>query len=189
VVYSGDVVCLNGNGYWSMLIRLQDRATDIPPRFIQVQFALPCAEHPQWLDRKPSVKKFRLKRQQDADSVLKEFYDCAPNSADECPHLPLWKRVPGMENEKLPFGQRVPSYRSIDLHLAPVVFRQLSRTPRLMFWRRAHAFGIEDHHSPSPRRSWAFLVGYCECRKVGPRCGQQQGDFCLSGALGSSLRL
>jgi hypothetical protein len=67
------------------------------------------------------VQEFCLKRQKDADSVLNEFYDCAPNSANECPHMRLWKRVPGMENEKLPFGQRVPSYRSIDLHLAPVV--------------------------------------------------------------------
>lgn len=104
-----------------MLIRLQNRATDDLPRFIEVQFSLPCAEHPLWLDRKPPAQEFRLKREQDADSVLKEFYDCAPNSADKCPHVPMWKPVPGMENEKLPFGQRLPSYVSIDLPLAPVV--------------------------------------------------------------------
>ena len=121
VAYASDLACLNGNGYWSMLIRVQDRATGLPPRFVQVQFSLPCAEHPEWLDRKPSVQKFRLKRQQDADSVLKEFYDCPPDSADKCPHLRMWRPVPGTEDEKLPFGQRVPSYRSIDLPLAPVV--------------------------------------------------------------------
>ena len=121
VAYSSDLACLSGNGYWSMLIRLQDRATDLPPRFVQVQFSLPCAEHPEWLDRRPSMQQFRLKRQQDADSVLKEFYDCAPDSAEECPHLRMWKPVPGTEDEKLPFGQRVPNYRSIDLPLAPVV--------------------------------------------------------------------
>jgi hypothetical protein len=121
VAYYSDLACLNGNGYWSMLIRIQDRAMGLPPRFVQVQFSLPCADHPEWLDRKPSVQKFRLKRQQDTDSVFKEFYDCLPDSADKCPHLRMWRPVPGTEDEKLPFGQRVPSYRSIDLPLAPVV--------------------------------------------------------------------
>src|SRR5256885_5598361 len=121
VAYSSGLACLNGNGYWSMLIRVQDRTT-LPPRFVQVQFSLPCAEHPEWLDRKPSVQKFRLKRQQDADSALKEFYDCPPDSADKCLHLGrMWSAMPGTEDEKVPFGQRVPSYRSIDLPLAPAV--------------------------------------------------------------------
>jgi hypothetical protein len=52
VAYSSGLACLNGNGYWSMLIRVQDRTTALPPRFVQVQFSLPCAEHPEWLDRK-----------------------------------------------------------------------------------------------------------------------------------------
>lgn len=105
-----------------MLIRVQDRTAAIPPRFVQVRFSLPCAEHPEWLGRKTSVQKFRLKREQDADSVLKEFYDCPPVSADKCVHLGrLWSPLPGNEDEKLPFGRRVPSYRSIDLPLAPVV--------------------------------------------------------------------
>lgn len=124
VAYSSDLACLNGNGYWSMLIRVQDQTTDPPPRFVEVQFSLPCAEHPEWLDRKPSVQRFRLQRQQDADFVLKEFYDCSPDSAAKCPNLRMWRPVPGAEDEKLPFGQRVPRYRSIDLidlPLAPVV--------------------------------------------------------------------
>jgi hypothetical protein len=120
VAYSSDLACLNGNGYWSMLIRVQDRKT-ATPRFVQVQFSLLCAEHPEWLDHEPSVQKFRLRRQQDADSVLKEFSDCPPDSANECPHLRMWRPVPGSEAEKLPFGHVVPSYRSADLPLAPVV--------------------------------------------------------------------
>src|SRR5262249_3416865 len=70
VAYSSGLACLNGNGYWSMLIRVQDQTTALPPRFVQVQFSLPCAEHPEWLGRKASMQKFRLKRQKDADSVL-----------------------------------------------------------------------------------------------------------------------
>jgi hypothetical protein len=69
---------------------------------------------------KPSVQDFRLRREQDADSVLREFFDCGKSSAP-CPQWPIWKRVPGAEQETLPFGQVVPNYRSVDLPLAPVV--------------------------------------------------------------------
>jgi len=110
VAYSSFPACLNGNGYRSMLIRVQDRTTGLPPKFVEVQFSLPCAEHAEWLDRRTSVQQFRLRRQQDADSVLKEFYDCGDESTDKCPQM--WRRVPGSDDEKLPFGQRVPSYRS-----------------------------------------------------------------------------
>ena len=42
------------------------------------------------MDRKPSVQMFRLRREQDADSVLKEFSVCAPDSADRCLHQRMW---------------------------------------------------------------------------------------------------
>ena len=51
-------------------------------------------------------KKARLKRQEDVDSVPREFYDCPLDSGDKCPHLRIWRPVPGTEDEKLPFGQR-----------------------------------------------------------------------------------
>jgi hypothetical protein len=104
-----------------MLIRVQDRATGLPGKFVRVQFSLPCAEHPKWLDRKPSVQKFRLKREENADSVLKEFYGCPSGLPNECPHVPMWKVVPGTGDDGLPFGQRVPAYRSLELPFAPVV--------------------------------------------------------------------
>ena len=103
-----------------MLIRVQQR-TGAPPRFIEVKFSLPCAKYPEWLDRKASVQTFRLKRLQDADSLVKEFYDCSPDSGEKCLHLRVWKPTPGTEDEKLPFGQWVPTYRSLDLPLTPVV--------------------------------------------------------------------
>jgi hypothetical protein len=121
VAYSSDPACLNGNGYWSMLIRVQDRKTGTLPRFVQVQFSPPCSKHLEWLGHRPFVQKFRLRRRQDADSVLKEFYDCAPESAEKCRQLRMWRPLPGMEDEKLPFGQQVPGYRAMDLPLAPVV--------------------------------------------------------------------
>ena len=84
VAYSSFPACLNGNVYWAMLIRVQNRRTGLPSNFVQVQFSLPCAEHPEWLDHKPPVQEFRLKRQKDEDSVLKEFSDRNPESADKC---------------------------------------------------------------------------------------------------------
>src|SRR5215469_14125838 len=81
VAYSNELyglVCLNGNAYWSMLIRVEDGATDAAAKFIQVPFSLPCKETPQWRNRKSPIQEFRLRREQDADSVLKEFLDCGP---------------------------------------------------------------------------------------------------------------
>jgi hypothetical protein len=126
VAYSDGLMCLNGNAYWSMLIHVQDHAPDVASQFVEVRFSLPCNKSPEWLTRKSSVQKFRLTRDQDADSVLKEFIDCANESPsgptpEPCPHMQMWKRVPSAEQEKLPFGQRVPSYRSSDMPLAPVV--------------------------------------------------------------------
>jgi hypothetical protein len=126
VAYSKGLMCLNGNAYWSMLIHVQDHATDVPAQFIEVRFSLPCNKSPEWLTRKSSLRNFRLTHDQDADSVLKEFIDCATESpsghtSEPCPHVPMWKRVPGAEHEKLPFGQRVPGYSSVDLPLTPVV--------------------------------------------------------------------
>jgi hypothetical protein len=80
VAYSKGLMCLNGNAYWSMLIHVQDHATDVPAQFIEVRFSLPCNKSPEWLTRKSSLRNFRLTYDQDADSVLKEFIDCATES-------------------------------------------------------------------------------------------------------------
>jgi hypothetical protein len=125
VAYSG-LGCLNGNAYWSMLIHVQGHAPDFPTRFVEVRFSSPCNKLPDWLTRKSSLQRFRLTRDQDADSVLREFFDCVSetsngHASEQCLPLPMWKHTPGAEREKLPFGQRVPSYRSLDHPLVPVV--------------------------------------------------------------------
>jgi hypothetical protein len=117
---------MNGNWYWYMLIHVQDHAADTPPQFAEVHFSLPCNKSPEWLGGKSSLQKFRLTRDREGDSVLREFLECAANPQgghrlESCPPIPMWKRVPGAEDEKLPFGQRVPSYLSVDLPLVPVV--------------------------------------------------------------------
>ena len=126
VAYSGGLTCLNGNAYWSVLIHVQEQAADAPSRFVEVEFSLPCDKSPEWITHKSSLQQFRLTRSQAPDSVLKEFMECraeSPRSSapEPCPHFPIWKRIPGAEDEKLPFGQRVSSYRSVDLPLVPVL--------------------------------------------------------------------
>ena len=121
VAYADGLACLNGNAYWSMLIHVHDHATEVTSRFVQVRFSLPCKETPQWLNHKSPVQKFRLKREQDADSVLKQFIDCAPNATEHCQEMPMWRLIPRMQDEKLPFGQVVPSYRSVAMPLVPAV--------------------------------------------------------------------
>src|SRR5580700_11493121 len=125
VAYAGPLTCLNGNAYWSMIVHVQDpRGT--PSEFIQVSFSLSCGEAPDWLTSKSSLRKFRLVREKDSDTVLKEFMECGSafpggRAAQPCAPIPIWKRVPDTERDKLPFGQRVPCYRSVDLPLVPVV--------------------------------------------------------------------
>jgi hypothetical protein len=126
VAYSTGLTCLNGNAYWSMLIHVRNHTPNDSPQFVEVRFSLPCNSSPEWLTGKSSPQKFQLTRDHDADSILKEFFDCVVGSpsdhlSEPCPQVTIWKLVPGAEHEKLPFGLRLPSYRSVALPLVPVV--------------------------------------------------------------------
>lgn len=116
IAYSTNLACLNGNGYWSMVIRVQ-RTKGLSSDFIRVDFSLPCGESPEWVSAKPSMQKFRLVRRKDCDAVLK-----GPDEGrDQSPAMPTWEYPPGAEHATLPFGQVLPCYRSIDLPLVPVL--------------------------------------------------------------------
>jgi hypothetical protein len=117
VAYSTSPACLNGNGYWSILIRVQ-QPKDSRSEFIRVDFSLPCDKSSKWISANSSIQKFHLFRQKDCDAALAEFMDTAPKLSTA---IPIWKRPPGAEHDSLPFGQVVPCYRSADLPLAPVV--------------------------------------------------------------------
>jgi CheY-like chemotaxis protein len=117
VAYSSSPACLNGNAYWSMVIRVQ-RSKGNRSEFIRVDFSLPCDKSPEWVSAKPSIQKFRLLRQKDCDSVLEEFMDTEPKQHSA---IPIWRHPPGEGLDSLPFDQVIPCYRSIDLPLMPVV--------------------------------------------------------------------
>jgi hypothetical protein len=61
-------------------------------------------------------------RDKNADAALLGCLQekCEKNQQLQNQSLPIWNRPVG-GNETLPFGEILPSYRSVDLPLAPVV--------------------------------------------------------------------
>lgn len=112
--YGNGVVplCLNGHSDWSMLIHVKDvKATR--SRFIKIDFSLPCTQSIESVIGQPLRREFHLIRDQKNDQVLEEFITLGEEdtSTGEVRKVTIWKRLPGMEQEKLPFGQTVPSYQ------------------------------------------------------------------------------
>jgi len=125
VAHNTPLACLNGNAYWSLIIRVHE-PDDVGSDFVLVNFSQPCGTSPKWLDFQSTFKKFRLIRDKDRDEVLTEFWKCQEEAreklpAKSCNTLPIWKKIPGAEEDKLPFGKLLPSYRSADLPLVPAV--------------------------------------------------------------------
>jgi hypothetical protein len=117
VAYSGALTCLNGNGYWSIVIRIQHPQNG-HSKFIRVNVSLPCEKSPEWVSTKPIIQRFRLVKQKDCDAALSGALD---EDATQNPFMPMWKYTPGTKHEELPFGQVLPCYRSIDTPRVPVV--------------------------------------------------------------------
>lgn len=117
VAYSGALTCLNGNGYWSMVIRVQ-RPKKSHSEFIRVDFSLPCDKSPEWVVIKPFVRKFHLLRQNDCDAAMAGSMD---GESTQNQAMPIWKYPQGAPRDNLPFGQVIPCYHSVDLPFAPVV--------------------------------------------------------------------
>ena len=117
VAYTTPLSCLNGNGYWGMIVRVRQ-----PERarleFVRVDFSLPCGATPDWVSGKPQVRKFRLERNKDCDAALEQFMHAEPKQDLA---IPLWKQAPGTEPDTLPYGQMIPCYHSVDMPLAPVL--------------------------------------------------------------------
>jgi hypothetical protein len=88
-----------------------------------VDFSLPCDKSPEWASSKQVLKSFRLVRDKNADAVLSGCLQekCDKNQQPQNQSLPIWKRPVGGNDVTLPFGRILPSYRSADLPLAPVV--------------------------------------------------------------------
>jgi hypothetical protein len=117
VAYSIFPACLNGNGYWALVIRVQ-RPKDRPEEFIRIDFTLPCNARPDWLVATQPIQKFRLFRQKDCDAELVRSTD---DVSKQEPNMLHWEYLRGVEPHTLPFGQVVPCYRPVDQPvLAPI---------------------------------------------------------------------
>jgi len=124
--------CMNGNVYWSMVIRVQQR-NDVDTQFIRVNFSIPCSgPPPRWISTKAAVHKFHVIRDESRDTVLTEFVDVAAGesragnlkrerSEPRTGKISLWQPSSGNESITLPFGQVLPSYRLADVPLAPLI--------------------------------------------------------------------
>lgn len=117
VAYSSNFMCLNGNGYWSEIIRVEHPANR-DSEFIQLDFSLPCDKSPTWLSTQPVTEKFRVFRKRDCDDVLTGSVDDAVSQSKT---VPIWKYFPGAQHDELPFGHIVPCYGSPDLPEMPVL--------------------------------------------------------------------
>lgn len=125
VAYNTLIECLNGNAYWSMIIRVQDPGK-VGSELIEVEYSQSCGKRPTWLDSKSAAQEFKLMRYKAGDEVLTEFLRCESDLSPQRPQkpclpAPIWKQVPGADEEKLPFGRVLPCYRSIDPPLVPVL--------------------------------------------------------------------
>lgn len=113
-------VCLNNNGYWSIVIRVQ-KPKRMSSKFIRVDFSLPCAKTPEWVTQtESSMQQFQLIRDNSCDAVLEQS---TPFEDEHGQHVwaPSWRRPTGAEHDALPFGLVLPCYRSTDLPLSPVL--------------------------------------------------------------------
>jgi hypothetical protein len=124
VAYDTPLVCLNGNVYQTIIIRVE-HPKKVGSEFILAEFSHPCDAAPKWLSARSRIQEFRLIREEEKDGALKEFMDCVDESGAKHPtglcSIPIWKPTSGAEKESLPFGRRLPCYRFADLPLVPVV--------------------------------------------------------------------
>jgi hypothetical protein len=108
-----------------MIIRVQNPGK-VGSELIEVKFSQPCDKPPTWLDSKSIVQGFKLIRYKEGDEFLTEFLSCEsepslPHAQEPCLRIPIWRQVPGADENGLPFGIKLPCYRSADLPLVPVL--------------------------------------------------------------------
>jgi len=121
VAYSSSLACLNGITDWSMLIRVQHSEANLP-KFLRVNFTLPCRQSPRWVSAKPSIQKFFLSRQRDCDEALAgSLAGSIEGANNQDLAIPIWQYPPGSEHDKLPFGIVLPCYRPADQPMVPIL--------------------------------------------------------------------
>ena len=110
VAYEAPLACINGNGYWSMLLQ-RDRYTGAASAFLRVDFSVPCGKRTDLISAGASYRTYDLIRELSCDAKLNDFVQLKDEQTNHVAELPRWRRPAGTGNTKLPFGEVVPCYR------------------------------------------------------------------------------
>ena len=113
IAFQRAYVCLNGNGNWSLLVKLQPRHPDEPDWAI-VPFTHPCNSNTDPVRVYSQMHRFRSERSPFCDETI-----LRDSPADG---LRInWMLLASDAPQELPYGQSIPCYDRLDLPLEPVV--------------------------------------------------------------------
>lgn len=96
----------------TLLVRI-DKSSGVESGYIRVHFRYPVGKYPQKLISSKRRLRFKLVRHGEYDKIpFREFIPMVNKRTGEesDSDFPAWRRVPGAEAEKLPFGEAPPSY-------------------------------------------------------------------------------
>jgi hypothetical protein len=116
---TGDVVAFEYPKSWgpcyrrmcegSLIVRIA-KADEKVPRYIRVDFRYAESKPPRSLVQSKRRWRLKLFRTVGNDEVIEEFIHYEKDALSPERNEPVWKLVPGAEDEKLPFGEKIPSY-------------------------------------------------------------------------------
>jgi hypothetical protein len=113
IAFQRAYLCVNGNGNWALLIKLDPRHSD-EPEWAIVPFTHPCNSNIDPIPVYSKMQRFRLVRSPFCDETI--LRDSPANEL----RLP-WTLLASGPAQELPYGQTVPCYHSLDLPLVPAV--------------------------------------------------------------------
>jgi hypothetical protein len=128
VAYQRDLVahmCFDSICGGSFIVRL-DRSKPALPEYARIDFAYADNTSPYEGLNANRRRQFIVTRSQEYDSVLKRSFDLAVEGSKQKTDsdIPMWILVRGAENEALPYGTLVPSYRMAK-NLTKTIWRRM----------------------------------------------------------------
>ena len=120
VAYENDSpICLNNTTPWTAIVRLEHPKKG-SSSFVQVAFNLRCNVEPEWATTQPSVRKFRVIRREDC--VFEKHVETASAGLSQEGALgEHWTIVEGMDEAKMPYGQKIACYEYRGAGATPVL--------------------------------------------------------------------
>ena len=100
------VPCYQGECEGTLVVRV-DNAT---PDYILVNLSYRESRFPKELISMKRQWRLKLIRSLSSDESLDEFLIRVPDARSPETQYPIWKPIRGAEDEKLPFGDRLPAY-------------------------------------------------------------------------------